>query len=100
MTDILSILRDYGLLLLIGQYPNGPLGGLAITFALSVAGIALAFPLGVLLALGRISPMAVFYWPATAVVYVARGVPLIMFIFWMYYFLPALTGRPRVAILS
>jgi polar amino acid transport system permease protein len=94
MADIFSILRDYSVLLLVGQYPNGPLGGLAITFALSVLGIALAFPLGVILALGRISPFAVFRWPATAIVFVARGVPLIMFIFWMYYFVPALVGRP------
>jgi polar amino acid transport system permease protein len=94
MTDVLAILRDYGPLLLIGQYPNGPLGGLAITFVLSVLGIALAFPLGVLLALARISPFRVLYWPATAVVYVMRGVPLIMVIFWVYFFLPALLGRP------
>lgn len=94
MTDILAILRDYGLLLLVGQFPNGPLGGLAITIALSIGGIALAFPLGVVLALGRISPIALLNWPATAVVYVARGVPLIMFIFWMYFFLPVATGRP------
>ena len=94
MTDVLAILRDYGPLLLIGQYPNGPLGGLAITFVLSVLGIALAFPLGVLLALARISPYRLLYWPATAVVYVMRGVPLIMVIFWVYFFLPALLGRP------
>lgn len=94
MGDIAAILQDYGLLLLIGQYPNGPLGGLAITLALSVLGIMLAFPLGLMLALGRISTLRVLRWPATAIVYVARGVPLIMFIFWMYYFVPALIGRP------
>jgi polar amino acid transport system permease protein len=92
--DILAILRDHGPLLLIGQYPHGPLGGLAITFILSVLGIALAFPLGVLLALARISPFRVFYWPATALVYVMRGVPLIMVIFWVYFFLPVVLGRP------
>jgi polar amino acid transport system permease protein len=94
MTDLLAILRDHGTLLLIGQYPNGPLGGLAITFVLSVLGIALAFPLGVLLALARISPYRLLYWPATAVVYIMRGVPLIMVIFWVYFFLPAMLGRP------
>src|SRR3982751_1294019 len=94
MGDILSILRDFGPLLLIGQYPNGPLGGLAITLLLSVLGIALAFPLGVALALARISPYKWLYWPATAVVYVMRGLPLIMVIFWVYFFLPVLLGRP------
>jgi len=94
MVDIFSILRDFGMLLLVGQFPKGPLGGLAITFILSVLGIALAFPLGVLLALARISPYKWFYWPATAVVYVMRGMPLIMVIFWVYFFLPVLIGRP------
>ena len=51
MDSILSILREYGVLLLVGQYPNGPLGGLAITLLLSVLGLALAFPLGVAIAL-------------------------------------------------
>ncbi|HUG24652.1 amino acid ABC transporter permease [Piscinibacter sp.] len=94
MADLLAILRDYGTLLLVGQYPNGPLGGLAITLALSVLGVALAFPLGVLLALARISPFAALRWPATALVYVVRGVPLLMLIFWMYFFVPVLIGRP------
>ncbi|NPC58354.1 amino acid ABC transporter permease [Caenimonas sp. S4] len=93
MQDILTILRDNWTLLLIGQYPNGPLGGLAITLLLSVLGLALAFPLGVLLALARVSPIRWLRAPATAVVYLVRGVPLIMFIFWVYFFLPALTGR-------
>ena len=94
MGDITTILRDYGPLLLVGQYPNGPLGGLALTVILAVLGIALAFPLGVVLALARVSRFRALYWPATALVYVMRGVPLIMLIFWVYFFLPVLVGRP------
>src|SRR5476649_1434584 len=41
--------------LLIGSYPNGPLGGLALTLILSLLGLALAFPLGLMLALCRIA---------------------------------------------
>ncbi|HEX7864641.1 MAG TPA: amino acid ABC transporter permease [Variovorax sp.] len=93
MDSILSILREYGVLLLVGQYPNGPLGGLAITLVLSVLGLALAFPLGVVIALARISPIGWLRMPAAAVIYVVRGVPLLMFIFWVYFFVPALTGR-------
>ena len=94
MGDIAAILNDYGLLLLVGQYPNGPLGGLALTFILAVLGIALAFPLGVALALARVSRFRLLYWPATALVYVMRGLPLIMLIFWVYFFLPVILGRP------
>ena len=91
---LLHILRDHGTLLLVGQYPNGPLGGLAVTFALAALGIALAFPLGVMFALARISPYRLFRWPVTALVYTVRGVPLLMLIFWMYFFGPVMIGRP------
>jgi polar amino acid transport system permease protein len=94
MNDIISILSDNWTLLLIGQYPHGPLGGLAITFLLSLFGIALAFPLGVILALCRISMFAWLRIPALCIIYFARGVPLIMFIFWTYFFMPLLLGRP------
>ena len=93
MTDLATIVRDNWLLLLIGQYPNGPLGGLACTLILSVLGIALAFPLSVLLALARISTWRVLRWPSTAIVYVARGVPLLMIILWVYFLVPVLIGR-------
>lgn len=94
MNDILHIISDNWLLLLIGQYPNGPLGGLAVTLLLSVLGILFAFPLGVALALCRLSPFWFLRHPATAVVYVVRGVPLIMFIFWTYFIVPQILGRP------
>lgn len=93
MNDLLSILHDHWLLLLVGQYPHGPLGGLAITVILSVLGLALALPLSVAIALARVSPWAWLRWPAGVLVYVVRGVPLIMFIFWVYFFLPILIGR-------
>lgn len=89
MFDILS---DNWLLLLVGQWPQGPMGGLVATIGLALVSLALAFPLGVLLALGRISSHKIFYWPATVVVYLVRGLPLIMFIFWAYFFLPLVIG--------
>lgn len=93
MLDILSILQDNVALLLIGQYPHGPLGGLAITLLLSIFGLLLAFPLGVGIALARVSPFIWVRRPATVVVYGVRGVPLIMFIFWVYFFVPLLIGQ-------
>lgn len=93
MTDLIAIVRDNWLLLLVGQYPNGPLGGLACTLILSALGIVLAFPLSVLVALARISKWRLLSWPATALVYVARGVPLLMIILWVYFLVPVLIGR-------
>lgn len=93
LVELYQILHDNWLLLLIGQYPNGPLGGIACTLILSVLGIVLAFPLSVLLALARLSPWRALSWPATALVYVARGVPLLMVILWVYFLVPLLIGR-------
>ncbi|WP_455287772.1 amino acid ABC transporter permease [Cupriavidus necator] len=94
MESIISILRDNGEMLLLGQYPHGPLGGLAITLLLSALGLVLAFPLGVAVALARISPFRWLRSPAIGFIYLVRGVPLIMFIFWVYFFVPVLIGRP------
>ena len=90
---MLDILQTYGVLLLIGQYPNGPLGGLAVTLILSVLGILLAFPVGVLLALLRTSPWPLLRAPAVAMIYVVRGLPLLMFVFWAYFGIPLLLGH-------
>ena len=93
MQEIFSILSDNWILLLVGQYPKGPLGGLAMTLVLSILGLLLAFPLGVLLGLARLSPITWLSAPSIALIYIVRGVPLVMFIFWVYFFLPALIGR-------
>ncbi|WP_460451200.1 amino acid ABC transporter permease [Alsobacter sp. SYSU BS001988] len=92
ITDIIAIVRDNWLLLLVGQYPNGPLGGFAATLILSALSIALAFPVSILLALARLSKSPLLYWPATAVVFIARGVPLLMLILWTYFMVPIITG--------
>src|SRR6185369_11980272 len=93
MGSIFEILRDNWLLLLVGQYPNGPLGGIACTLILSVLGIVLAFPLSVLLALARLSHWRLLNWPAGALIYIVRGVPLLMVILWVYFLVPLLIGR-------
>ncbi|WP_027488383.1 amino acid ABC transporter permease [Allorhizobium undicola] len=90
--DLLSIIDQYWLLLLIGQYPNGPLGGLANTLILSALAITLAFPVSILLAFARLSRLRLLRYPATVLVYVTRGVPLLMLILWCYFLVPLLTG--------
>lgn len=89
---IIAILRENWLLLLVGQFPNGPIGGFAATILLSVLSILLAFPLSIALAFARLSKRRVLLWPSTALVYVARGVPLLMLILWVYFMVPVLTG--------
>jgi polar amino acid transport system permease protein len=90
--DLIDIIRDNWLLLFIGQYPNGPLGGFAATLILSTLSIALAFPISILIAFARLSKNPLLLWPSTVLVYVARGVPLLMLILWVYFMVPLLIG--------
>jgi polar amino acid transport system permease protein len=90
---MLELVDTYWLYFLVGQYPHGPLGGLALTVLLASLALVLALPLGLLLGLARVSPLRALRWPVTGLVYVVRGVPLLMVIFWAYFFLPRVTGH-------
>jgi general L-amino acid transport system permease protein len=56
-------------------------GGLVLTLLLSTFGIAFAFPLALLLALGRRSHMPVISWMSVTYIEIIRGVPLISVLF-------------------
>ncbi len=90
---MIDLIQTYWLYFLVGQYPEGPLGGLALTLLLSALALLLSMPLGLLLGLARVSPFRAIRWPITAIVFVVRGIPLLMVIFWAYFFLPSLTGH-------
>lgn len=87
-----ELIQDYWLYFLVGQYPNGPLGGLSLTVLLSGAALVLAMPLGLVLGVARVSPYRELRWPTAALVQVVRAVPLLLVVFWAYFFLPAVTG--------
>jgi general L-amino acid transport system permease protein len=63
-------------------------GGLMVTMLLSVGGIVLSFPIGVLLALGRRSSLPVVRILSTAFIEIVRGVPLIGILFLSSLILP------------
>jgi general L-amino acid transport system permease protein len=56
-------------------------GGLLVTLILAVGGLLLAFPIGILLALGRRSSLSVVHYTSVIVIEVVRGVPLITILF-------------------
>ena len=56
-------------------------GGLMLTVFVTVAGIVLAFPAGLVLALGRRSRLPVIRWLSIAYIELFRGVPLITLLF-------------------
>ena len=63
-------------------------GGLTITGVIAVYGLALGYPLAILLALGRRSTLPLVRWFCTGVIEVVRGVPLISLLFMAAIMLP------------
>jgi len=97
---MLQILQDYGLLLLIGEYPHGKLGGLALTLIISIASLLLTFPCSILIALMRTGSSRSLRRLSSAFVYCVRAIPLLMLIFWAYFALPVFIGMPIDATLT
>lgn len=75
-------------------------GGLSLTLLLAISGIALCFPAGVLLALGRRSKLPIIRAFSVAYIELVRGVPLISILFMgqvlIPLFLPAGVRPDRV----
>lgn len=63
-------------------------GGLLLTFMLAAISIALSFPIGVALALGRRSRLPGIRWLSTGFIEIVRGVPLVTIIFLADIMLP------------
>ncbi len=68
--------------------PTEQWGGLPLTLLLSVSAIATAFPLGVILALGRRSPNARISQFCVLYIELIRGIPLISVLFMTSFLLP------------
>ncbi|KWV57639.1 amino acid ABC transporter permease [Bradyrhizobium macuxiense] len=89
---MLEIIQNYWILLLVGSWPNGPLGGFTATLILAFLGMALSFPIAIMIGIARTGVWKAPRLLATVWVYAFRGVPLVMIIFWSYFVLPRLTG--------
>ena len=68
-------------------------GGFALTWVLAFFGIAISFPFGVMLALGRTSSLPIIRIICTAIIELVRSVPFIAWLFFgsvmLTFFLPA-----------
>lgn len=91
---MLDIIRDNWVLLLIGNYPHGPLGGLAGTLLLATIALLVALPCSVAMAVARNSSGPALRTGVTAIVWLMRGTPLLMVVFWANYLVPLLLGWP------
>jgi len=76
-----AVLLLRGRFLGLSGVPSEFWGGLPLTFVLSTVGFSAAFPLGVALALGRLSRLPAIRVLCVAYIEVIRGVPIVTFLF-------------------
>ncbi len=70
------------------------MGGLLTTFELALIAIAGGLTLGILVGMARLSNIKAIYYPASLFVNLMRTQPLILVIFWFYFLMPLILGRP------
>jgi len=69
------------------------LKGLWTSLQLTAVAVTFSFPLGCLIAIGRLSHRAWLSRICTAFVNVLRSNPLILILFWFYFLIPLITGQ-------
>lgn len=109
-TTVVGAFAFYQIVAGFGGVSWGRWEGLLLTVLLAVGGILISFPFGVLLALGRRSPLPVVRWVSVAYIELIRGVPLITVLFMGAFVIgflfppgsrpPTLVGRALIALVA
>ena len=90
--DWTAIFSNAKFILLQGLLGIGAFGG--GTLRLAIPAILLGFCVGIVLGLARLAQRPWIHYPAAVYIEVIRGVPLVMVIFWFWFLVPVLIGRP------
>ena len=73
-----------------GAFPSGPLGGIALTVALSVTSASLASMIGLAGGIALAMTRGIVHLLLTSVVAFFRAIPVLMLIFWTFFLMPIL----------
>ncbi len=90
--DVAIILSNAKFLLLQGLVGIGRFGG--GTLRLAIPAILLGFIVGIILGLARLDRRPWVHYPAAVYIELIRGIPLVMVIFWFWFLVPVVIGRP------
>ena len=84
--------------LMIGAWPNGPVGGLALTLLLCVFSAVLSALFGLLSGILLVMSGQKWQLVLVAILGFFRAIPILMLIFWIYFLLPMTLGisAPKV----
>jgi polar amino acid transport system permease protein len=85
-SDWLPILRY----LLLGTFPHGPLGGVALTVALTLASAVLSALLGLAGGIALVMSRGVLHVLLLVAIGFFRAIPVLMLIFWTFFLMPVL----------
>ncbi|HVP78518.1 MAG TPA: amino acid ABC transporter permease [Thermodesulfobacteriota bacterium] len=90
--DFAVIISNAEFLLLQGLLGIGRFGG--GTLCLAIPAIILGFAVGIILGLARLARRPWIHYPAAIYIELIRGIPLVMLIFWFWFLVPVVIGRP------
>ena len=90
--DWTVIVSNAKFLLLQGLVGIGAYGG--GTLRLAIPAILLGFVVGIILGLARMADRPWIHYPAVLYIELIRGVPLVIVIFWFWFLVPVMIGRP------
>ncbi|WDZ98430.1 amino acid ABC transporter permease [Herbaspirillum sp. WKF16] len=96
----LAILLDNLPYLLWGNYPDGPLGGAALTLLLAAGSALLSALLGLALGIPLAVGAGAWHRLLLLVLGFLRAIPVLMLIFWTYFLLPIAFGIDVPGVLS
>lgn len=89
-----TVVSDNLTYFLVGRFPHGELGGVALTLYLALVSCFFALLGGIVLGLLSYVPFRPAQWLVKGYIHTMRGVPLLMVIFWMYFLLPVALNQP------
>jgi His/Glu/Gln/Arg/opine family amino acid ABC transporter permease subunit len=90
--DWAIIISNAKFLLVQGLLGIGKFGG--GTLRLAIPAILLGFVLGIILGLARLARRPYVHYPAVLYIELIRGTPLVMVIFWFWFLVPIILGKP------
>jgi general L-amino acid transport system permease protein len=101
---VIGIIASLAVISRFGGVPPTRWGGLLLTMYYTIGALLLAFPVGILVALGRRSTLPVVRWGCTAYIEFFRGSPLItlLFVGWLIlpFFLPPEFPTPGLVVIA
>ncbi|MBI4654737.1 MAG: amino acid ABC transporter permease [Nitrospirae bacterium] len=87
MSKLLEQFANYKFYL-VGAYPEGQIGGLCLNIILAILSIIIGLSIGIFFGLGRGTPRRYISLPCIVYIDCIRSTPLLLIIFWFYFFLP------------